>query len=64
MKDLVWIKATLSDTQGSCVQLADGDDVTYVRDSKNPDGGMLALPKADFAAWLAAAKNGELDHLV
>ena len=64
MKELIWIKATRSGTEGSCVQLAEGGDVTYVRDSKNPDGGVLALPKTEFAAWLAAAKNGEFDHLV
>jgi hypothetical protein len=64
VNDLVWIKAARSGTEGSCVELAEGGDVTYVRDSKHPDGGVLTLSKADFAAWLAAAKGGELDHLV
>jgi hypothetical protein len=64
VKDLVWIKATRSGTEGSCVQLAEGGDVTYVRDSKHPDDGMLALSKPEFAEWLSAAKNGEFDHLV
>lgn len=63
MSDLVWIKSRLSDTQGSCVEMAEGDGVTHVRDSKDPSGPMLTFTKAEFAAWLDGAKKGEFDGL-
>jgi hypothetical protein len=58
-----WIKASASDTQGQCVEMADGDQAVHVRDSKNPGGPMLTFTKAEFAAWLDGAKKGEFDHL-
>jgi hypothetical protein len=64
VKKLDWIKSRLSDTQGSCVQMAAGDrGAVHVRDSKNPDAGMLTFTKDEFAAWLDGAKKGEFDHL-
>ena len=63
MTDLNWIKSKLSDTQGSCVQMAEAGDVVHVRDSKNPAGPMLTFTKTEFAAWLDGAKKGEFDHL-
>ena len=62
--ELVWIKARRSADQGQCVELANGDGVVYVRDSKDPTGGALTIPKAALRAWLAAAKTGELDDLI
>lgn len=58
-----WIKASASGAQGQCVEMAEGDGVTHVRDSKNPDGAVLTFTKAEFAAWLDGAKKGEFDHL-
>ena len=58
-----WIKASASDTQGQCVEMAKDGQLVHVRDSKNPDGGMLTFTRPEFAAWLEGAKNGEYDHL-
>jgi uncharacterized protein DUF397 len=40
-----WCKSTYSEANGNsdCVEVGFGLDVTAIRDSKNPDGGMLAL---------------------
>ena len=63
MKDLNWIKATASGTEGQCVQMAGENGAVHVRDSKNPHGPMLTFTRAEFAAWLDGAKKGEFDHL-
>jgi hypothetical protein len=59
---LSWQKARKSGT-GSCVEMApmpDGDTVG-VRDSKDPSGGMLVLPRGVFRDWVSRAKLGEFD---
>jgi hypothetical protein len=58
-----WIKASRSADQGQCVEMAEDGQHVHVRDSKNPDGGMLTFTKAEFDAWLDGAKRGEFDHL-
>jgi hypothetical protein len=63
VKDLNWIKAKASDTQGQCVEMAGDDGAVRVRDSKDPQGPMLTFTKDEFAAWLNGAKKGEFDHL-
>jgi hypothetical protein len=59
-----WIKASASSSAGMCVEMrrsaAGGVDL---RDSKNPDGPVLSVSAAQFAAWLDGAANGEYDHL-
>lgn len=48
---------------GVCVEVADIGTAIAVRDSKNPDGPALVFSRAEFAAFLNAAKHGEYDHL-
>jgi len=38
-------------------------DLIEVRDTKDPDGPVLRLRPAEFAAWLDGARRGEFDHL-
>jgi hypothetical protein len=64
VKDLNWIKATASDAQGQCVEMASDEGAVHVRDSKNKQGPALTFTKDEFAAWLDGAKKGEFDHLV
>jgi hypothetical protein len=53
-EDLHWWKSSRSDSQGGeCVEVA-GDGVRrYVRDSKDPDGGMLAVSGTAWQSFLA-----------
>ncbi len=47
-----WRKSSFSqgNTNSDCVEIAKTSDTTAVRDSKNPDGGMLTVPES---AWKA-----------
>ncbi|WP_424189157.1 DUF397 domain-containing protein [Actinokineospora sp. G85] len=52
-----WRKASFSDTDGNCVQVR--QDLTAVRDSKNPAGPTLAV---DLRQLAAVARSGKLDR--
>ncbi|WP_156756600.1 DUF397 domain-containing protein [Actinokineospora pegani] len=52
-----WRKASFSDTGGNCVEVR--QDLTAVRDSKNPSGPVVAL---DLVNLVSAAKSGTLDR--
>jgi hypothetical protein len=57
-------KSTRSGAQG-CVELGVTSDGTFlIRDSKNPDGSVLAFNEHEIAAFLEGAKAGEFDHFV
>lgn len=58
----VWRKASLSSTNGGCVEIAANlPDVVAVRDSKRPEGGAHVVGRAAFAAFLADARAGRYD---
>jgi hypothetical protein len=58
----IWRKASLSTTNGGCVEIASNlDDIVAVRDSKRPEGGAHVVGRAAFAAFLADAKIGRYD---
>jgi hypothetical protein len=60
-----WRKATASNPQGACVEVAalPGGGVA-VRNSRYPSGPALVYTRAEIAAFLAGAKAGEFDDLV
>jgi hypothetical protein len=60
----VWIKASASNQNGACVELAAVADGVAMRDSKNPDLPALRYTREELAAFIAGAKAGEFDHLV
>jgi hypothetical protein len=65
MSDLsraIWRKASLSATNGGCVEVAANlSDVVAVRDSKRPEGGAHVVGRTAFAAFLADARSGRYD---
>ncbi|MCM4078289.1 DUF397 domain-containing protein [Paractinoplanes hotanensis] len=59
---LVWRKSSGS-LNGDCVEVAPLPDGVAVRDSKNPDGPMLAFTHSEWRAFIAGAIKGEFDDL-
>ncbi len=59
-----WIKARRSQNANGCVEMRQMVSVE-VRDTKqHGQGPTLTLDRGAFAAWIAGAKAGELDHLI
>ncbi|MFD0199675.1 MULTISPECIES: DUF397 domain-containing protein [Saccharothrix] len=50
-----WVKSSYSMENGSCVEVAVGDTVIGVRDSKNAEGPVLTFPADRWVAFLATA---------
>jgi hypothetical protein len=65
MSDLsraIWRKASLSATNGGCVEIAANlPELVAVRDSKRPEGGAHVVGRPAFAAFLADARAGRYD---
>jgi hypothetical protein len=58
----VWRKASLSATNGGCVEIAANlPGVVALRDSKRPEGGAHLVGRVAFAAFLADARAGRYD---
>lgn len=65
LSSLAWRKSRRSGALGNCVELApltSGD--IAVRHSQRPDGPVLVYTRAEMAAFLSGAKDGEFDDLV
>jgi hypothetical protein len=62
--DANWRKSVRSQNNGACVEVARVGDVIGVRDSKDPDGAILAYTLAEFSAFLDGAAKGEFDDLL
>jgi hypothetical protein len=59
-----WIKASKSNTNGSCVEMRRSDESVEVRDSKLGHASPVhRFSSGGFAAWIEAAKRGEFDQL-
>lgn len=53
-----WRKSTRSSDNGQCVEVGHG---VGIRDSKNPDGGVLPLTGGAATAFVTAVKAGKFD---
>jgi hypothetical protein len=63
--DVTWQKSKHSNPNGACVEvahLANGE--IAVRNSRFPAGPALVYTRAEIAAFLAGAKDGEFDHVI
>ena len=63
--NVTWQKSKHSNPNGACVEvahLANGE--IAVRNSRFPEGPALVYTRAEIAAFLAGAKDGEFDHVV
>jgi hypothetical protein len=61
---LCWRKSSYSGNGGgNCVEVASlADGMTAVRDSKNPDGPVLAFAPGEWQAFLSGVQAGEFDR--
>ena len=65
LADVTWQKSQHSNPNGACVEVAilpDGE--IAVRNSRFPGGPALVYTRAEIAAFLAGAKDGEFDHVL
>lgn len=54
--EAAWRKSSYSaNSQGQCIEVAAPGPVA-VRDSKNPDGGIIAVPRTSWSAFIAAVR--------
>jgi hypothetical protein len=61
---VTWQKSSWSNPSGNCVELAAlPDGAVAVRNSRHPSGPALVYTRAEIAAFLAGAKDGEFDAL-
>ena len=65
-QNLIWRKSSYSGggTTNDCVEVAFGlsDDVTYMRDSKDPDGGVIKFASTGWTGLLQAVSEGKFGH--
>jgi hypothetical protein len=58
----LWVKSSLSFSNGACVEVADLSDGTVgVRHSKDLSGPVLRFTPAEWQAFLGGARLGEFD---
>ncbi len=60
---LIWRKSSYSGASGGdCVEIAQFPDTAMaVRDSKDPDGAVLAFAPEEWRSFVAGVKAGEFD---
>lgn len=59
-QELHWRKAMRSIANGDCVEVASGNGMAFVRDSKNPCGTTLKYPVSSWREFIATARAGHI----
>jgi len=61
---VAWRKSRASNPSGDCIEVAAlGSGAVAVRNSRDPQGPALVYTRAEIAAFIAGAKDGEFDDL-
>ena len=61
LSGVVWRKSSFSQSNGECVQVALTPEVAGVRDSKQPEDGVVLTSFRVWDAFRRAVKRAELD---
>lgn len=62
---LRWQKSQRSNSQGNCAEMAElPTGEIALRNSRHPDGPALVYTRAEVAALIDGAKDGDFDNLV
>ena len=62
--EVVWRKSRASNPSGDCIEVAAMDSgAVAVRNSRDPHGPALVYTRAEIAAFVKGAKDGEFDDL-
>jgi hypothetical protein len=65
LESVTWRKSQHSNPSGNCVEVAKlPDGAVAVRNSRFPAGPALICERAEFSAFLAAARDGDFDSLL
>ncbi|RJL22806.1 DUF397 domain-containing protein [Bailinhaonella thermotolerans] len=58
MGEIVWRKSSHSGQVGDCVEVATANDRVLIRDSKAPDGGVIAISPETWRSFFRSVKEG------
>jgi hypothetical protein len=65
LTEVTWQKSRHSNPNGACVEVATlPSGEIAVRNSRFPSGPALVYTRAEIAAFLVGAKDGEFDHVL
>lgn len=65
LTSVTWVKSRRSNATGNCVEMAalPGGEIA-LRNSRDPEGPALVYTRAEFAAFVAGAREGDFDFAI